>query len=96
MALLEVLHVSKVTATVRFEEPIAASVDRYASFINASADDVINRALEYVFAKDKDFQKYLSENAKIPVAPSLQVKELRASGNPVKASKLPGSSAIKS
>jgi hypothetical protein len=92
MALLEVQHVNKVTATVQMEEPVAASVDRYAAFIHASADDVINRALEYVFAKDKDFQKHLAANAGTSVVPSLQVKELRVSVKAVKASKRPTSS----
>jgi hypothetical protein len=96
MALLEVLHVHKVTATVEFEEPIALDVDRYAAFIEASADDVINRALEYVFAKDKDFQKHLAANAETTVVRSLQVKELRGSGKPIKASKRPASLAVKS
>jgi hypothetical protein len=96
MALLEVQHVKKVTATVQMEELIALSVDRYAAFIHAGAEDVINRALEYVFAKDKDFQKYITENAGTAVVPSLQVKELRASGKPIKASKRFAASAIKS
>jgi hypothetical protein len=63
MPLLEVQHVNKLIATVQIEEPVVASVDRYAAFIHASADDVINRALEYVFAKDKNFQKHLASNA---------------------------------
>jgi hypothetical protein len=96
MALLEVQHVRKVTATVQMEEPMAVSVDRYAAFIHASADDVINRALEYVFAKDKDFQKHLASIAGTPVVPSLQVKESRASDKAIKASKRLTSSVVKS
>jgi hypothetical protein len=96
MALLEVQHVIKVTATVQMEEPIAARVDEYAAFIHASADDVINRALEYVFAKDKDFQKYLEDGDGISVVRSLRLKEPRGLGKAAKASKRATSSAVKS
>ena len=59
MALLEVTQSRQITATIRLEEQTAAQVDQYAAFINASADDVVNQALEYVFSKDRDFQEYL-------------------------------------
>jgi hypothetical protein len=95
MPLLEVQHVNKLTATVQIEERVAASVDRYAAFIHAGADDVINRALEYVFAKDKDFQQHLATNAGNHIIPSLQVKKSRASGKAAKGSKRPTSAATK-
>ena len=59
MPLLEIARTKKVVANITLEESTAANVDRYAAFINAHADDVVNQALEYVFNKDKDFQKFL-------------------------------------
>jgi hypothetical protein len=59
MALLEVVHQKTVVATISLKESTANNVDRYAAFINAPADDVVTQALDYVFGKDKEFQKYL-------------------------------------
>jgi hypothetical protein len=89
MPLLAVQHVKKLTATVHIEEPLAATVDKYAAFIHASADDVLNKALEYVFARDKDFQKFLSSDAAASVTPSLQLKRSRVARKVPKASKSP-------
>jgi len=37
----------------------ATQVDQYAAFIHATADDVVEQALTYVFSKDRDFQEFL-------------------------------------
>ena len=55
MPLLEVQTVNKVTATIALDESIARRIDQYAVFINAPSDEVVSKALEYVFTKDKDF-----------------------------------------
>jgi hypothetical protein len=59
MPLLDITTSRKVTATVSLEEPTANLVNQYAAFTRVAADDVVNKALEYVFAKDKDFQKFI-------------------------------------
>ena len=59
MALLEVTQSRQITASIRLEEKTASLVDQYAAFIHASADDVVNHALEYVFSKDRYFQEFL-------------------------------------
>ena len=74
MALLEVTQSRQVTATIRLEEQTAAQVDQYAAFIHASADDVVNQALEYVFSKDRDFQEYLKSAEAASAVPSLRVR----------------------
>jgi hypothetical protein len=51
MALLEIQTVNKVA----LDESIAHRTDQYALFINAPSDEVVSKALEYVFSKDKDF-----------------------------------------
>ena len=74
MPLLEITTSRKVTATVSLEEPTANLVNQYAAFTRVAADDVVNKALEYVFAKDKDFQKFIgSPNDAKPVHP-LRIK----------------------
>jgi hypothetical protein len=84
MPLIEVHNIKKLTATVQLDEPVALDVDRYAAFIHASADDVINKALEYVFARDKEFQSAVSANPDAHAARSLRVKHTR---RPPKAAK---------
>ena len=59
MPLLEIQHTSKVTVTIALEETIALKVDTYAAFINAPADEVVTKALEYVFSKDREFLQFV-------------------------------------
>ena len=74
MPLLEITTSRKVTATVSLEEPTANLVNQYAAFTKVAADDVVNKALEYVFTKDKDFQKYIgTPNEAKPIHP-LRIK----------------------
>lgn len=74
MPLLEITTSRKVTATVSLEEPTANLVNQYAAFTRVAADDVVNKALEYVFAKDKDFQNFIgAPNDAKPVHP-LRIK----------------------
>jgi hypothetical protein len=79
MPLLEVIQSRQINASVRFDETTAILVDQYAAFIHATADDVVNKALNYVFAKDRDFQDYLKSSDARQVTPTLRV---RRSGPP--------------
>ena len=74
MALLEIAQSKQITATIRLEEKTAEQVDQYAAFIHASADDVVNHALDYVFSKDRDFQEYLKSAEAVEAVPSLRVR----------------------
>ena len=76
MALLEITQSRQITATIRLEEKTAAQVDQYAAFIHASADDVLNHALDYVFSKDRDFQDFLKSAEATAVVPSLRVRRV--------------------
>ena len=70
MALLEVQTINKVTATIALDESIAHKVDQYALFINAPSDEVVSKALDYVFSKDKDFLTFVqSADGKKPEHP---------------------------
>jgi hypothetical protein len=80
MPLLEINQVRQICASVRLDEVTAAQVDQYAAFIHASADDVVDKALNYVFSKDRDFQDFLkTANAK-QVAPALRVRKGPSNG----------------
>jgi len=62
MPLLEINQIRHISASVRLDESTAAQVDQYAAFIHASADDVVDKALNYVFSKDPRLSG-LSEDA---------------------------------
>ena len=59
MPLLEVTQTRHLSASIRLTDTTALQVDQYAAFIHASADDVVEQALAYVFSKDRDFQEFL-------------------------------------
>ena len=59
MPLLEVTQTRHISASIRLTDTTALQVDQYAAFIHASADDVVEQALAYVFSKDRDFQEFL-------------------------------------
>ena len=59
MPLLEINQAATSMPSIRLDETTAEQVDQYASFVHASADDVVDKALNYVFSKDRDFQDFL-------------------------------------
>ena len=80
MPLLEINQLRHICASVRLDETTAAQVDQYAAFIHASADDVVDKALNYVFSKDRDFQDFLkTPHARQVLRLYVSVKE-RATG----------------
>ena len=74
MPLLEINQIRHISASVRLDESTAAQVDQYAAFIHASADDVVDKALNYVFSKDRDFQDFLKTPQAKQVASTLRVR----------------------
>ena len=76
MPLLEIKESRRVTATVSLEQSIAILVDRYAAFTNSIADDVVNQSLEYVFSRDKEFQKFLENPGDKRAKAELRVKHV--------------------
>jgi len=83
MPLLEISQVRHICASVRLDEETAAQVDQYAAFIRASADDVVDKALNYVFAKDRDFQEFLKTPQAKQVASTLRIRKAGSNGTPV-------------
>jgi len=82
MPLLEINQVSHICASVRGDEETAAQVDQYAAVIRASADDVVDKALNYVFSKDRDFQEFLKTPQAKQVASTLRVRKVGTNGAP--------------
>jgi hypothetical protein len=78
MPLIEINQSLQVSATIRLDSETAALTDQYATFIHASADDVVDKVLSYVFSKDREFQEYLKTAQSRDVVPTLRV---RRSGN---------------
>jgi hypothetical protein len=80
MPLLEINQIRHISASVRLDESIAAQVDQYAAFIRASADDVVEKALNYVFSKDREFQEFLKTPQAKQVASALRVRKGPSNG----------------
>jgi hypothetical protein len=78
MPLLEITQSRQISASVRLDEATAAQVDQYATFIHASADDVVNKALNYVFVKDRDFQDFLKTPQAKQVSSTLRIRKTPA------------------
>ena len=75
MPLLEVIQTRQVSASIRLTDLTATQVDQYAAFIHASADDVVEQALAYVFSKDRDFQDFLKTPQAKQVRCTLRVRK---------------------
>src|ERR1700689_2747215 len=75
MPLLEINQTRQICASVRLDEVTATQVDQYAAFIHATADDVVGKALNYVFSKDRDFQDFLKTPQAKQVASTLRVRK---------------------
>ncbi len=74
MPLLEVIQTHYVSASVRLTDTTALQLDQYAAFIHATADEVIDQALAYVYSKDRDFQEFLKSPEAQRITPTLRVR----------------------
>ena len=80
MPLLEIIQTRQVSATIRVDETTAEQIDQYAAFLHASANEVVDKALAYVFAKDRDFQEFLRTPEAASVAQSLRIRRTQQNG----------------
>jgi hypothetical protein len=80
MPLLEVNHIRHINASVRLDESTAAQVDQYAAFIHTSADDLVDKALNCVFSKDRDFRDFPKTPLAKQVASTLRVRKGPSNG----------------
>ena len=75
MPLLEITETRQIGASVRLDEATATQVDQYADFIHASADDVVAKAPNRVFSKDRDFQDFLKTPQAKQVSFTLRIRK---------------------
>jgi hypothetical protein len=93
MPLLEVTQTKHLSASIRLTDTTAMQVDQYAAFIRASANDVVEQALAYVFSKDREFQEFLRTPEAQRITPTLRVRRASANDAAEPDSKKPVSSA---
>ena len=74
MPLLEVVQTRYVSASIRLTDTTALQLDQYAAFIHATADEVTDQALAYVYSKDRDFQEFLKSPEAQRITPTLRVR----------------------
>ena len=75
MPLLEVTQIRHISASIRLTDTTAVQVDQYAAFIHASADEVVEQALTYVFSKDREFQEFLKSSQASRITPTLRIRK---------------------
>ena len=80
MPLLEIIQTRQVTASIRLDEPTAVLIDQYAAFLHVTADEVVDKALCYVFAKDRDFQDFLRNPEAAHAPESLRIRRVPQNG----------------
>lgn len=82
MPLLEIAQTRRyVSATIRIEDTTAQRIDQYAAFLKTTADEVVDKAMAYVFTKDKDFQEFLESPQAAHVPQSLRVRQPGQNGS---------------
>jgi hypothetical protein len=82
----------QISASIRLDEATATQVDQYAAFIHLTADDVVDKALNYVFSKGRNFEEFLKTSLSGQEAPSLRIRKapLRMLSNLVRTSRRRG------
>jgi hypothetical protein len=80
MPLLEISEIPHISASVQLDESTAAQVDQYAAFIHTSADDLVDKALNCVFSKDRDFRDSPKTPLAKQVASTLRVRKGLSNG----------------
>jgi hypothetical protein len=80
MPLLDIVQTRYINATIRLSQKTAEQIDQYAALVHASADEVVDKALAYVLAKDRDFQEFLQTPEAGRVEQSLRVRRATQDG----------------
>ena len=74
MPLLKIAESKKITVYATIEETTAKQIEQYAAMTTGSCDEVIQQALDYVFSRDKDFEKFRTEKPDAKPKIPLRVK----------------------
>jgi hypothetical protein len=78
MPLLEVTQTKQISASVRLLDTTAAQVDQYAAYIHATGDEVVEKALQYIFTKDTGFRDFQKTPEAKDVASTLRIRKAPA------------------
>jgi hypothetical protein len=78
MPLLEVTQTKQVSASIRLFDTTATQVDQYAAYIHATADEVVEKALQYVFSKDPGFREFQKTPQAKDAASTLRIRKAPA------------------
>ena len=62
MPLLKIAESKKITIYSTVEETTVKQIEQYAAMTKGTVDEVVQQALEYVFSKDADFKRFVTEN----------------------------------
>lgn len=76
MPLLEIVQTRFVNATIRLDESTAEQINQYAAFLHASPHEVVDKAVAYVFSKDREFQEFLRTPDAARVPQKLRVRRV--------------------
>jgi len=96
MPLLEVVQTKQVSASIRLSDTTATQVDQYAAYIHATADEVVEKALQYVFSKDPGFRDFQKTPQAKEVASTLRIRKAPAAEASEPSTKRPANSAATS
>lgn len=89
MPLLEVTQTKQISASIRLSESTATQVDQYAAYIQATADDVVEKALQYVFGKDPGFRDFQKTPEASKVNATLRIRKAVQPATPSQGAKKP-------
>jgi hypothetical protein len=78
MPLLKIAESKKITIYSTIEETTVKQIEHYAAKTKGTVDEVVQQALDYVFSRDKDFEKFRTENPEAKPKEPCRVK--RSSG----------------
>ena len=93
MALFTVTTSNKIDTSMRLEESTVKMLNRYAHFHKAAAEDVVDKALEYIFQHDKAFQQDLAAKPDETVTETVRVQASAAAKAPRVRNRAKGSTA---
>ena len=71
------------TLQVRLEEDVRHNLDKYAEFLNANSSYVVSEGLKFLFRKDKDFKRWLSQHTNNPETQRRARKEVVSKGESI-------------
>ena len=70
------------TPQVRLEEEVRHSLDKYAEFLDANSSYVVSEGLKFLFRKDKEFKRWLTQHTN-NLEPQRQTRKVISKGESI-------------